>query len=400
MRRKISGRQRSGVRTNMDILNSGSFVPLDNREKIEQLKFTAKTLATEVSRTEGFQSSGPTNHQLGLEMWKGAEYVCRAHEEANIRNLFLSKFLETLRDIERQTSVKPNPVQAQVVNPPTARPPDPIQTQVVTTPATPAHPSPVIVPAPPPHETRDEYLGVISQDEGIVTKRQSYADECVPEWEAEIAETNTGSETVEVTSAAAVESKAGEPKVLMPSEDREAEESVVVEGVDTNDPESGSMEEPVDREVTAESPTPEIAAGIDSIVLSEMEPYNFDSCTVTSVIQLLPTNGGIRKCVVSVRSHDFAPQITISDLSNGDVHEGMKQCLETALGRYRTNLPVLAAEKVKKQKPASKKRTSKADDKGTKASSVSDAKTSVGSTTPPTAQNPEAAKDQQNLFAS
>jgi len=68
------------------------------------LIFTAKTLADEVRRTEGFQSSGPTNHQLGLEMWKGAEYMCRAHEEATIRNLFLSKFLETLREVEKQST--------------------------------------------------------------------------------------------------------------------------------------------------------------------------------------------------------------------------------------------------------------------------------------------------------
>lgn len=394
---------------NMDILNSGSFVPLDNKERMEQLAFTAKTLAIEVSRAEGFQNSGPSNHQLGLEMWKGAEYVCRAHEEANIKNIFLSKFLETLRGIERQSAVQPNPVQTQVSNPPTAHPTDPVQTQVVTYPS--MLPNPAPVPASPPlpeiiadlepQQARDEYLGVISPNDQIVTKRQSYADECVPEWEAEIAETNTGSETEQVIPATAVESKADEPRVSMPSENRELEESVVVEGVDTNDPESGSTEESVREEpVTTESLTPDTAGGIDSIVLSEKEPYNFDSCTVTSVIQLLPEKDGIRKCVFSVRSHDFAPQITISDLSSGDVHEGVKQCLETALGRYLTNLPVLAAEKVKKQKPASKKRTSKADDKGTKESSAFDVNKSASSTASPAAVSSEAAKDQQNLFAS
>lgn len=40
----------------MEILNSGSFIPLENREKMEQLIFTARTLASEVSRSEGFQS--------------------------------------------------------------------------------------------------------------------------------------------------------------------------------------------------------------------------------------------------------------------------------------------------------------------------------------------------------
>ena len=103
----------------MDILNSGSFIPLDNREKIEQLIFTATTLATEVSRTEGFQSSGPTNYQLGLEMWKGAEYICRSHEEVTIKNLFLSKFLERLREIEKHNADQPRHVEPNVATPST-----------------------------------------------------------------------------------------------------------------------------------------------------------------------------------------------------------------------------------------------------------------------------------------
>jgi hypothetical protein len=393
----------------MDILNSGSFVPLDNKERMEQLAFTAKTLAIEVSRAEGFQSSGSTNHQLGLEMWKGAEYVCRAHEEANIKNIFLSKFLETLRGIERQSAVQPNPVQTQVANPPTAHPPVLVQTQVATSPTILPDPVPVpvslplpeVVPEQRPQEASDEYLGVISREDGIETERPSYAAECVPEFEAEIAAINNGLETEEIIVTAAGESNEDEPMEATPSKAPEAEAAAVTEAGNTDVFESSSTVGPVSEEPeTAESPTQDIAAVIDSIVLSEKEPYNFDSCTITVVIQLLPENDGIRKGVVSVRSHDFVPQITISDISNWGVNEGLKQCLETALGQYRTNLPLLAAEKIKKQKPVSKKRTSKADDKRTKATSVSDAKTSVGSASPPAAQNSEAAKDQQNLFAS
>lgn len=90
----------------MEILNRGSFVPLDNRERIDQLIYTAREMATEMSRDEGFQNKSQTNHQLGLEVWTGSEYVCRAHEEANIRNLFLSKFLERLREIEKENNIQ------------------------------------------------------------------------------------------------------------------------------------------------------------------------------------------------------------------------------------------------------------------------------------------------------
>ena len=41
----------------MEILNGGSFVPLENREKIEQLKFTAKELAGEAARSVGFRTT-------------------------------------------------------------------------------------------------------------------------------------------------------------------------------------------------------------------------------------------------------------------------------------------------------------------------------------------------------
>lgn len=391
----------------MEILNSGSFVPLDNREKIEQLIFTAKTLATELSRTEGFQGSGPTNHQLGLEMWKGAEYMCRAHEEATIKNLFLSKFLERLREIERQTAGQASPPLTPAVNPPATHPPVSVQAQVATIPATSSDTVPIsvvslqgILPAPQSQEISDEYLGVISETLRTESDRPSYAAECVPEWEAAGAETNSDSEMDEIVATAVGESKEDEPQESSPSDIPRAEDAAAIEADPVHVQEPGAVEKTVGENASSESTTPGRGAGVASIVLSEKEPYNFDSCTITAVIQLLPENERTRKCVFSVRSHDFAPQITISDLPNGEVNEGIRQCLETEIGRYRTNLPALAAEKVKTQKPATKKRSSKADDTGTKASSASDEKKSVGSNIAPVAQSSEAAKNQQNLFAS
>lgn len=41
----------------MEILSSGSFVILENREKIEQLIFTANELAKAASQAEGFIST-------------------------------------------------------------------------------------------------------------------------------------------------------------------------------------------------------------------------------------------------------------------------------------------------------------------------------------------------------
>lgn len=389
----------------MDILNSGSFVPLDNRVKIDQLIFTATTLATEVSRAEGFQSSGSANHQLGLEMWKGAEYMCRAHEEATIRNLFLSKFLERLREIERQSAVQPGPAQTQVTYPLTAPPPVQGEIQVVTTPpmqpgsiSIPPAPSQEIAPDPQAQETRDEYLGVISQTPEIASERPLYADECKPKVERDFAEMNGVMDAEEII-AVAGDSKEDGKKQSMPSEAPLSDEPIVTEAViaDASEAKEGIAGKEAD---TADPPVSDITPKVNSIVLSEKEPYNFDSCTVTAVIQLLPESGGIRKSVISIRSHDFAPQISISDIRNEDVHEDINRCLETALGQYRSNLPILAAEKVKKQKSAGKKNSKKVDAKDKKTSAASDDDKTGGSTVPPTDQGTGADKNQQNLFAS
>jgi hypothetical protein len=401
----------------MDILNSGSFVPLDNKERMEQLAFTAQTLAIEVSRAEGFQSSGPTNHQLGLEMWKGAEYVCRAHEEATIRNLFLSKFLESLREIERQRVVQPKPPQTEFANVPMVHSADPVQPQIAEPHMT--RPGPVQIksqPSPPaeiqeqqPKEARDEFLGVISEDEEVGDERPSYSDECMPECEAEIAAMTNEKEIDEINAERTDELREAESTPPMTSEGRvpkEVQQPAAIESgsIDTAEVERlGSPEEPtapiVEKADIAGSPIPDAASAIGSIVLSDTEPFDFNACTVTAVIQLLPEKEGGRKCVVSVRSHDFAPQISISALSNGGLSDGLRDCLETAIGQYATHLPEVAAEKIKTQKAATKRRTSKADAKSAKSSQSSKSE-AAAATTPPATENVETAKDQQGLFAS
>lgn len=389
----------------MDILNSGSFVPLDNKERMEQLAFTAKTLAIEVSRAEGFQNSGPSNHQLGLEMWKGAEYVCRAHEEANIKNIFLSKFLETLRGIERQSAVQPRPPQTQVIDSPTVRPPDQVHPLVTTTTlATPpgpvAHSAPYHSPDPAlqqePEEPADEYLGVVSDNNEPETKRPSYSDECVPECEAGIEaivdrldaehpeprsnehsdSIGIGSEQTEIVATANVSS--GKTELDDP---RPAERNVLTE----------VLEEEIHTE-PRDSPEP---CPIEPIVLAEKEAYNFDGCTVTAVVQLLPEAEGVRKCVVSIRTHDFTPSVAIVDVTTADVLSQISGALGLVFEQYRNELPARAAEKLKKEKPAAKK-ASKPPAKASKAAAPaakSEPTRLASSETASTDQN------QQGLFA-
>ncbi len=386
----------------MEILNSGSFVPLDNREKIDQLIFTARTLATEVSRAEGFQNSSQTNHQLGLEMWKGAEYVCRSHEEANIRNLFLGKFLERLREIEKERTVQTKPTQAPPVFTSSVRPPASAPVSVQP----PQPPALQTVPEPPSQtETQDEYLGVIPADDRVddqaENKRSSYADECVPEYDADIdaiverlenehrdpdADGSSGQLGMEPAQPAITETADA------PVKETGTDHPITIEPSASSDVAANEGQPDVAESVESES--------IESVVLAEKEPYNLDACTVTAVIQMLPENSGSRKCIVSMRTHDFAPMVAVSEAGSGEIIPHISAALSEALERYRNELPARAADKVKKEKPAARK-LAKSGSKTAKATTVkSRATTNSETTAAAPAPNPETDQSQRGLFAS
>lgn len=370
----------------MEILNSGSFIPLDNREKIEQLIFTAQKLASEVSQNAGFQSSGQTNQQIGLELWKGAEYITRSHEEVTIRNIFLSKFLEKLRDIDREAVQRPyTPI------------PDPIPPAIDRTVPVSATTSA----ESQPHtavETEDEFLGVVDSQESF-DERPSYANECKPECEEEIVSMISPAEpygiveppveqNVEPTSITTLD-----PSIT--TEDSREHDSIL-SGVGVEDVfETTPSMNPNDESVESDTIIPEQA--VRSVVLSEKEPYNFDTCTVTTVVQLLPESSGSRDCVVSVRSHDFAPQITFTKVRNDSVELDLSYPVSAALEQYRTSLPLLGADKMKKEQATTRKRSSKSASKST-SKTVEKADTEASSNSGAIPQEP--AKDQQSLFAS
>ena len=384
----------------MEILNSGSFIPLDNRERIEQLIFTARTLAEEVSRNDGFQSSGQSNQQIGLELWNGALYMTRSHEEVTVRNIFLSKFLETLREIEREAPKFPSFTNAPPM--PSGEKSRPLDTGVP--PAT-----QIDVESSDLHAQRDEFLGVVDSEDQS-EERPSYANECIPECEDEIASILSspgvnnlvdmiGGQSDEPISRTPMEEHAevgnsvSQTAPEMKSDDGETDVDPVVEG----DRAIHTSEESLSIEEEASPPVGERA--VKSVVLSEQEPYNFDSCTVTAVIQLLPEANGVRDCILSIRSHDFAPQIIFSNITGDNSRPNLAAQLLDALGQYKTALPGLAADKLKKKKTSTNKRASKPTDKSTKAGE--ETKTTNTETTPtlsPAVQEP--VKDQQNLFAS
>lgn len=381
----------------MEILNSGSFIPLDNRERVEQLIFTARTLALEVSRNDGFQSSGQSSQQIGLELWNGAQYMTRSHEEVTVRNIFLSKFLEKLREIERESPKLP----AVADSPPMQSEEKFSDPETALSPVTQIEVESSELPAP-----QDEFLGVVDSEDPA-DERPSYANECIPECEEEIASILSSASTSNVVDL--IDEPSEERIPPTPMEGRAEGVDSVSQSVPEFIEDDGEID--VDSDVAGEksNPTSEEDSGIDetspigerpvkSVVLSEQEPYNFDSCTVTAVIQLLPEDNGVRDWIVSVRSHDFAPQIIFSKITGDNSRPNLSAQLSDALDQYRTALPGLAADKLKKEKPATKKRASKPNDKNTAAGDAMEKSSRDTPTLSPVV--PEQAKDQQNLFAS
>jgi len=346
----------------MEILNSGSFITLDNRDKIEQLIFTSRELARAVVSAEGFVNHPATNQSLGLEMWQGAEYVTRAHEEATIKNIFLSNFLQQLRELPKQQTQQPSSTPPPVVSVDSAR---------------------SVALSASDSMSSDEYLGLVESSESNPTETTlsgSYAEECVPPGELEastVSDDETGSGEIEAEVSPTESSTEAQELRVLPDTENKQEASRV---------ESAEGDGATDL--------------VESIALAEKEPYNFDSCTVTAVVQLLPIQGDTRRCVISVRTHDFTPQVTVSELRADQVTDDILNALQASYSQYRTDLPARSAEKLKKEKTAGKKRSTKASEPAKKSQAPLEAKADESGTNEvPVPSTAAPAKDQGSLFA-
>ena len=316
----------------MQILTSGSFINFDNGEKIEQLVFTAKAIADSAVQTDGFVSSEDNNKRLALEIWQGAEYMTREHEQARIQNLFVGNFLERLREI----------APAPVANDSSENFKGAL-----------AEDSSVEMNAP-----RDEFLGFVTGTPENGVQEITVEDNAI----LEKAEPTNSVENFPPSdeTATSIQEENSEP------ETSESFESLTSETIaaETVEPESGNTIEPeqetetsicdIARTVITEKPA------VHKVTLPEKEPYRFDDCTVTATVQLLPVEAGIRRAVLSVRTHDFAPQISVIELNGATTTpENFMPALEKAFEKYKADLPVKVMDKMKREKSAGKKQQNK-----------------------------------------
>jgi len=299
----------------MEILSAGAFINLENQEKIEQLKSTAVELANAAAETDGFTNDEESGRRLALEFWQGLEYMCRESEEAAIKNIFLNHFLDRLREFR--------PAQAA----PLIESPQNSALEID------------LVSVENETKSEDEFLGVIDTDEDAETAIEE--NQSVVEDDSNQAEEISTSETF----------PSGEAVV-------KTSESVSTETASETASSPSEIEEKVNPspENTAEAKT-----SLGNLSLPEKEPYQFDKCTVTATIQLLPENSGgggatTRRAVLSVKTHDFAPQISLVQLTAGDnLTAHLLPELEKVLAKYRSDLPAKVMDKLRREKTAPKR---------------------------------------------
>lgn len=331
----------------MQILTGGSFVKLENKEKIENLIFTAKEMANAAVETDGFASEPENNRRLALEIWQGAEYMTLDHEEAQVKNLFVGNFLDRLREIGG--AVKTTEAVSQNI------------AGAVETPDAAGEIEP----------PKDEFLGLISTEE----IEEKTVDEPADAIELREIQTNEITVFVQDDSAVNVETNTAEV-VESPKELTAAIDETTAEEIKTAEPKSETVVETKETSESAssgESQTENASATAKvpgAIALPEKEPYRWEKCTITTTIQLLPmadddsdasSATSKRRAVLSVRTHDFAPQFSVVELSGEG--ESILSELLPALGqsfeKYKTDLPLKVMDKMKREKSAAKKQSSK-----------------------------------------
>ena len=198
---------------------------------------------------------------------------------------------------------------------------------------------------------KDEFLGVITEtsddedeDTIIAEERKAIIEESSRRTVDFPALDNDSAENEETETADTVTADT----VLSESE---------VESSETLKQETSETGKTVEDEESQEKTATEV------IHLPDKEPYRWDKCTITATIQLLPADSEIRKAVLSVRTHDFPPQISVHEFSGEVNSANLLPALDEAFEKYKTDLPVKVMDKLKKEKDGVKKKSAKTETK-------------------------------------
>lgn len=329
----------------MEILTGGSFVNLDNREKINALVYTARVMAETAVETEGFVNEAESSRQVADDIWHGAEYMCREHEAQQIKNVFVNNFLDRLKELKPdESAIQPATTTEEIA----AVENDDYRLEE----------------AAAQNET-DEFLGFVAANAAKPEVQTTGEVETEANGEQVLAESDA--KTVASIAADAVTNSESSSKPAQSTPTHETDASklqfdepngiVAVEQTDCSINKATAENEQSQIEQISEAALPAApVVQVETVKLPEKEPYQFDKCTVTTTIQFLPVEAdNQRRAVVSVRTHEFAPQIWTGKFPGEAGLDALLPFVNQALQHYQQELPAKVMDKMRKEKSSGKK---------------------------------------------
>ena len=377
----------------MQTLTPGSFLNLENDEKVEALKLTARRLAEHTANvvTENLNASALEN--LADNLWDKAKYVALDVERRRLRDSFAQNFTERFRELKPEDSKAeiPNleslPAAGLVQNADFNRQSPALEIAECDDGENAAVPSSSL-----PQKSATEVEGKTDEFLGFVQSGEPSADGSVAETDASpfLPEESVQSVARPANEMTAEVSKA-EKQFVSDAQTPNVDGSRVIADVLTENPPgtksqtevaaAGSVAKSSSQAVSADKPSAQAADG--------GEPFEFGKCTINLNLILLPSSAGGngRKAIISTTSHKLPPEVELLEIGEAEDLTKIAALVQGKLERFKQTLPVKYIEQLR----ASKTKTAK------KAANAKASTTVSAPTEPPSNQaNAEKPSDRQH----
>lgn len=331
----------------MQTLQAGSFLTLENDERVEALKFTARLLAEHTEKVVKENLNAQQLENLANNLWQKAEYVTREMERRRLQEIFVENFTERFRELKPDFDALTAVIADSFNGEHTPEKVEEKREQIAALENT--SPTEQISDA---HAQKDEFLGLVKTDEilseSTAERREAAITEEIKQTVAAESETETKTETAKAEN----ESSTAEPSI--PESGEVSEGTKIIKDKSNLD----KAQTPVQNNLRTENLGTSGASSVGA-----KEPFEFGKCTVNLNLTLLPCTGheASRKVIISTVSHALAPEIEYLEIEMGEDLEQIAALVKDKLSRFRGTLPVKYIEQLRaaKTKPTKTNQTAK-----------------------------------------
>lgn len=355
----------------MQTLTAGSFLNLENASTVEALKFTARRLAEHTANVvkENLQAAALEN--LANSLWQKAEYVARETERRRLHQIFVENFSERFRELKPETveaqksELTVSPVEATIKNAESdEQSPAPLTNESGD--AESAAASKNVSLSVSPEESaavvegkRDEFLGFVESGEPFGDALATDANveaattaQTIAQADTELVAEPSKSEnqsSIEITNSANQPADTADQSVPPTSENSiTAKTEATVSASADSKPAT----------TTTAATTSASKNGVSAVAADGREPFEFEKCTISLNLTLLPAELGktARRVIVGATSHNLPPEIDFLEISEGGDLTQIACLVRDKLARFRQTLPVKYIEQLRASKAKSAKK--------------------------------------------